>query len=171
MFGGKRVRLRPFEWEDAEKYRHWVNDPEIISLIDRVRPVTAEEHRRWYQTIVSDPHCVIFAIEVLPTKQFVGCVWLHGIDDRHRYAEVRIIIGEKRYWGKGMGKEAISAIVEFAFKKLDLHKLYAYVLGPNARASEAFKGAGFVREGLLKGERYIDGVFVDVLRFGLVRKD
>ena len=171
MYAGKRVRLRPFEWEDAGKYREWINDSEIVSLVDRVRPVTGEEHRRWYETIVSDPHSVIFAIEVLPNKQFVGCVWLHGIDDRHRHAELRIVIGDKRYWGKRIGKEGIAGIVQFAFKKLGLHKLYAYVLATNARASEAFKRAGFVREGVFRSERYIDGAFVDVLRFGLVRKD
>jgi RimJ/RimL family protein N-acetyltransferase len=171
MYDGRYIRLRPFEWEDAEKYRAWVNDSQIVSLVDRVRPVTAEEHRRWYDTIVSDPHCVIFAIEVRPKKRFVGCVWLYGIDHRHRHAEVRIVIGDKQYWGRGIGREAISGIVQFAFGKLDLHKVYAYVLATNPRAAETFKTAGFVREGLLRGERYVDGEFVDVLRFGLVRGD
>jgi RimJ/RimL family protein N-acetyltransferase len=171
MFTGKHVRLRPFEWEDAEKYRAWINDSQIVSLVDRVRPVTAEEHRRWYETIVKDPHCVIFAIEFRPKKRFVGCVWLYGIDQRHRHAEVRIVIGDKRYWGKGIGREAISSIVRFAFEKLDLHKVYAYVLATNPRAAEAFKRTGFFREGLLKAERYVNGEFADVLRFGLVRKD
>ncbi len=164
------MSLRPFEWEDAERYRQWVNDPEIVSLVDRIRPVTATEHRRWYEAIVSDQHSVIFAIEAVPAKCFVGCIWLHGIDYRHRYAELRIVIGEKQYWGKGIGEEAISCMVQFAFKKLDLHKLYAYVLANNVRAAKAFKKAGFVREGLLREERYIDGVFVDVLRVGLVRR-
>lgn len=171
MYSGKQVRLRPFEREDAEKYREWVNDPQILSLVDRVRPVTGEEHRRWYETIVSDPHCVIFAIEALPDKRFVGCIWLYGIDSRHRYAELRIVIGDKQSWGRGIGKEAISGMVQFAFKKLDLHKVYAYVLATNARAAAAFEKAGFVREGILKEERYMDGAFVDVVRLGLVRKD
>lgn len=171
MYISNHVRLRPFEWQDAEKYRQWVNDPAIVSLIDRVRPVTAEEHRRWYEGIVGDPHCVIFAIEALPANCFVGCVWLYGIDYRHRHAELRIVIGEKQYWGKGIGKEAISAVVEFAFKKLYLHKLFAYVLATNTRAAEVFTKAGFRREALLKKEKYIDGVFVDVLRVSLLKRD
>lgn len=171
MFKAKRVCLRPFEREDAEKYRRWVNDPEIVSLVDRVRPVTAEEHHRWYQTIISDPHCVIFAVEVLSDKRFVGCIWLYSIDDRHRHAELRILIGDKRHWGKGIGREAISLLTEFAFQKLSLHKLYAYVLATNKGALATFEKSGFAREGLLRQERYLDGKFVDVVRFGLLRRE
>ena len=89
----------------------------------------------------------------------------------HRHGEVRILIGDKRYWGKGMGTEAISLLSQFAFEKLNLHKIYAYVLASNPRASEAFEKVGFTREGLLKKDRYVNGVFVDVVRLGLLRKE
>ena len=171
MYRGKQISLRPFEREDAEKYRQWINDPELLSLVDRVLPVTAEEHRRWYESIISDPRAVIFAIDVLSDRRFVGCIWLHGIDYRHRHAEVRIVIGDKEYWGKGKGEEAISILVQFAYKQLNLHKLYAYVLATNARALGVFEKGGFVREGILKQERYIDGAYVDVVRLASVRKD
>lgn len=171
MYRGKQVCLRPFEWEDAEKYHQWVNDPEILPLVDRVLPVTAAGHRRWYESLVSDPRSVIFAIDALSGKQFVGCIWLYGIDYRHRNAELRILIGDKQYWGKGIGKEAISILVRFALKQLNLHKLYAYVLATNARALGVFEKAGFVREGILKQERYVNGAFVDVVRLAFVRKD
>ena len=171
MLNGKRVRLRPFEWEDAEKYRLCVNDPVVMSLVDRALPVTLEEHRRWYESIIANPRSVIFAVETVDSKRFVGCVWLYDIDDRHRHGEVRILIGDKRYWGKGMGTEAISLLSQFAFEKLNLHKIYAYVLASNPRASEAFEKVGFTREGLLKKDRYVNGVFVDVVRLGLLRKE
>jgi RimJ/RimL family protein N-acetyltransferase len=171
MYRGKRVSLRPFEWEDAEKYRQWINDPELLSLVDRVLPVTAEEHRRWYETMVGDPCSVVFAIDALSGHRFVGCIWLYDIDYRHRHAEVRIVIGDKEYWGKGIGQEAISILLQFAFKQLNLHKLYAYVLATNVRALGVFEKSGFVREGVLKQERYIDGAYVDVVRLASVRKD
>lgn len=170
MFTGKRASLRPFEWEDAEKYRQWVNDAAVISLVDRVLPVTAEEHRRWYESIISHRQAAIFAVEAIPEKQFVGCVWLYDIDCRHRHAELRILVGDKQYWGKGIGQDAISILVQFAFKNLNLHKVYAYVLTTNERALKTFRKVGFIREGVLKQERYVNGKFVDVVRFGCVRK-
>jgi diamine N-acetyltransferase len=170
MYRGKQVCLRPLEREDAEKYRQWVNNPEILSLVDRVLPVTAEEHNRWYEAIIDEPTTVIFALDTLPEGQFIGCVWLHEIDYRHRHGEVRIVIGDKQYWGKGIGQEALSVLIQFAFKQLNLHKLYAYVLTANTRALKAFETAGFVREGTLKEDRFIDGSYVDVVRLGLIEK-
>jgi len=170
IYRGKQVCLRPFEWEDAEKYRHWVNDPEILSLVDRVLPVTAAEHRPWYEAIVSDPRTAIFSVDLLAEELFVGCVWLSEIDYRHRHAELRILIGDKRYWGKGIGEETISVLVRFAFEHLNLHKVYAYVLSSNRRAVKAFDKAGFAEEGLFKEDRYINGQYTDVVRLGIVRK-
>jgi RimJ/RimL family protein N-acetyltransferase len=170
MFRGKIACLRPFEWEDAEAYRRWVNDSDIIPLVDRVRPVTAGEQRVWYESISRDPRVVIFAVDAIAEHRFVGCVWLYAIDARHRHAELRVLIGDKDYWGSGVGTEAIAMLVHFAFAKLNLNKLYAYVLAANARALKTFERIGFVREGLLKKDRYVNGKFVDVVRFGLLRR-
>jgi len=170
MLLGKSARLRPFEWSDAEKYRTWVNDSEIINLVDRVRPVTAVEHRRWYERISEDSQIAIFAVDAMPDEKFVGCIWLYGIDPRHRHAELRILIGNREYWGSGVGTEAIRILIDFAFNKLNLHKVYAYVLASNQRALKTFRKVGFIREGVLKQERYVNGKFVDVVRFGCVRK-
>jgi RimJ/RimL family protein N-acetyltransferase len=133
--------------------------------------VTVGEHRRWYETITTDSQSVIFAVDTIPDRQFVGCVWLHGIDPRHRYGELRVLIGNREYWGSGIGTEAIGMMVRFAFEKINLHKIYAYILAPNTRALRSFQKLGFVREGLLKQERYVDGQFVDVVRLGLVKKE
>jgi len=55
MYAGKLIQLRPFEWADAETYRGWINDPEIMALVDRMRPATLEEHRSWYERLSKVP--------------------------------------------------------------------------------------------------------------------
>lgn len=40
------VILRPFEKEDIENYRKWVNNAEIAYLVDRALPVTRQEHEK-----------------------------------------------------------------------------------------------------------------------------
>jgi len=57
---------------------------------------------------------VIFAVDALVNKKFIGCVWLYSIDFRHRNAEVRIVIGEKTSWGTGVGKEVLRLLSDFA---------------------------------------------------------
>jgi len=168
---GSLVRLRAFSPEDAERYRGWVNDPEIASLIDRAGPVTPAEHAAWYRTLVSSPSAAPFAVERLADREFIGLVWLYDIQARHRRAEVRIVIGDRRAWGGGYGVDALRVIVRIAFASPGLDKLWADVLAVNARAAAAFERAGFRREGLLVGDRLQHGARVDVVRFGLLRED
>jgi RimJ/RimL family protein N-acetyltransferase len=166
---GELVRLRPFEAGDVERYRAWVNDPEIARLIDRAGPVTRSEHEAWYRTLVASPSAAVFAVDRLTDGAFIGIVWLYDIHERHRRAEVRIVIGEKSAWDGGYGTDALRALARIAFGPLKLEKLWADVLVTNPRAARAFERAGFAREGLLRGDRVQDGGRVDVIRLGMLR--
>ena len=171
MQSGPLVTLRAFERQDAETYRGWINDPEVAALVDRAGPVTAEEHARWYEALVGAPDHHVFAVEETDGRAFIGLVWLYGVHARHRRAEVRIVIGERRAWGKGRGTDALRALADVAFDTLGLEKLWADVLATNPRAVSAFERAGFTREGLLRGDRVVSGARVDVVRLGRLRDD
>lgn len=162
MHKGKSVVLRPFEKEDSEIYRRWINDPNTGLLVDRVLPVTQAEHEKWYTDLTSNENAVVFGIETVQKPMYIGNVWLWNIDWRHRKAELRILIGEKNYLGKGYGSEAIEMMTQLAFKNLNLHKVYAYVLESNPRARKAFEKAGFIIEGVLRKDRFVDGKYEDV---------
>jgi RimJ/RimL family protein N-acetyltransferase len=155
----KEVKLRTFEKRDRETYRGWVNDPKIGALIGRSKPITRSEHREWYHKLVRDKNAVVFAIEV--NSQYIGNVWLWDIDWLNRKAEVRILIGERH--GLGFGTEALDLITKYAFEKLNLKRVYAYVFTHNKRAKCAFEQARFVVEGTMNSERFIDGGYVDTL--------
>jgi RimJ/RimL family protein N-acetyltransferase len=165
------VTLRAFGPDDAERYRQWINEPDIGALIDRGHPISAAEHARWYQDLVAAETNRVLAIDD-QAGRFIGLVWLYGIHPRHRRAEVRIVIGERTAWGGGRGADALRQVAAMAFGPLGLEKLWADVLATNPRAAAAFEKAGFVREGLLRGDRAAaDGARVDVIRLGLLRSD
>ena len=166
---GARVRLRAFEPADAERYRAWVNDPEIAGLIDRAGPVTRAEHEAWYRALVASPAASVFAVDRLGDGALIGVAWLYAIHPRHRRAEVRIVIGDRTAWGGGYGTDALRVLVRIAFGPLQLEKLWADVLATNPRAAGAFERAGFKREGLLLGDRVQGDGRVDVIRLGILR--
>lgn len=169
-YKGKKVILRPFEKEDLENYRKWVNNTEIASLVDRVLPVAREEHEKWYSALLENKNTVVFAITTALDACYIGNVWLWDIDWRHRKAEVRILIGDEKYHGKGWGTEAIELTTIFAFNRLNLNRLYAYVVNSNERAKKAFEKAGFSVEGVLKRDRFIDGQYQDVFLMAMLRE-
>jgi RimJ/RimL family protein N-acetyltransferase len=60
-----------------------------------------------------------------------------------------------------MGAEAIDELCHYAFERLGLHRVYAYVLSTNPAARRAFERAGFVLEGTLRDDRRAEGRFID----------
>jgi len=165
------IVLRPFEKEDIETYREWINNPEIGELIDRNLPVSKYEHEIWYHKLIQNRDAVVFAIETIDEHKYIGNVWLWDINWRHHKAEVRIVIGDSDYQGIGLGTDALKLITECAFTELNLNKIYAYVLCYNQRAKKSFEKAGFKIEGILKQERFINGEYHDVLIVAMYRSD
>jgi RimJ/RimL family protein N-acetyltransferase len=161
---GKNVTLCPFDRRHAEHTRAWVNDAVLAALLDRSRPVSDADHERWYASITGREDCVYFAIET--AEMHAGNVWLWNIDARHRKAEVRILIGPNEHHGKGLGSEAIALIANYARDRLNLRRLYAYVLSTNPRACRAFEKAGFALEGTLREDRWIGDRYADVFLLG-----
>ena len=159
------VTLCPFERKHLAATLAWANHPELARLLDRTRTIAADEHERWFASLASRADTRYFAIET--GGRHVGNVWLADIDERHRKAEVRIVIGLDAV-GRGCGSQALQLIADHALGALGLRRLYAYVLAFNPRAKRAFEKAGFELEGTLRQDRLAGGTPVDVFVLGRV---
>ncbi len=144
-----------------DRTRVWANEPEIMRLMDRARPVSTAEHEAWFESLAARDDCSYFAIEIADAGTHVGNVWLFAIDQRHRKAELRVVIGDPAARGKGFGAEAIDRLCRHGFDQLGLHRIYAYVLAINSAAQRAFERAGFALEGTLRDDRWTGERFVD----------
>lgn len=154
------VHLAPLGPQHLTQTRAWANDPELMRLMDRARPVAKDEHEAWFASICERDDCAYFAIEDEAQHHF-GNVWLWAIDRRHRKAEVRIVVGDAVARGRGVGPQAIDAVCRHAFDSLGLHRAYAYVLTINPAARRAFEKAAFKVEGLLADDRWTGTGYVD----------
>ena len=160
------VTLRPFERRHLASTLAWANDPELARLLDRARPIGAEEHERWFASLADRPDTQFFAIE--RAGRHIGNVWLADIDQRHGKAEVRIVLSPDAV-EQGSGAQALRLVTDHAFATLGLRRVYAYVLAFNPRAKRAFQKAGFALEGTLQADRFVNGEAIDVFVLGRVR--
>jgi RimJ/RimL family protein N-acetyltransferase len=156
-----RLELVPLDRPHLARTREWANDPELMRLMDRKQPVSPVEHEAWFASLPRRADCAYFAIETVDGRAHVGNVWLWDIDRRHRKAELRVVVGDRGARGKGLGAEAIDRLCRHAFEELDLHRVYAYVLGINPSARKAFERAGFSLEGTLRDDRWAVDRFID----------
>ena len=93
---------------------------------------------------------IFLAIVLKDNKKHIGNIKIGPINWYHRLAEIGIMIGEKDCWGKGYAAEAISLLADFAFSKLNLHKLTAGCYEQNQGSLKAFQKAGFEVEEVKK---------------------
>lgn len=166
-----QVKLRSLSRKDLEKSRRWVNDPELAFLVDRVRPVSEAEHEAWIERAQKDPNQVVFGIETSGSGTYVGNCGLRDIDPRVRKAKLWIYIGETRWRGRGLGEDAVRALVRYGFEALNLRRIALYVIAPNTGAQKLYQKVGFKPEGRFREDAFLGGAYVDTIQMGLLKSE
>lgn len=182
LYQGKKVRLCVFDAErDAQGIARWNQDSEYQQL-QSSGPSTlwsakqikdwAEKHYGefyWFSIFTLDDDPAPGNGDAKPGSRIIGNVDLGGIDWISGNAWVGIGIGERDYWGKGYGSEAMQLVLDFAFGALNLKRISLSVFEYNQRAIKSYLKCGFKEEGRERqwmqraGERY-DLIYMGILR-------
>jgi RimJ/RimL family protein N-acetyltransferase len=80
-------------------------------------------------------------------------------------------IGERDYWGKGYGTDALRVLLRYAFDELNLHRVSLSVLEGNERAMRSYQKCGFRYEGRQRQVWAYDGRRWDEIYMGLLRDE
>lgn len=95
---------------------------------------------------------------------------LMKIDYKNKNTEIGYWLGRK-YWGKGIMKEAIKLILNFGFKKLKLVRIYARVMHPNISSAKLLEKSGFRYEGRMRKTILRRGKWMDELRYSILSNE
>lgn len=135
------IRIRPLIIDDAKSSFHWRNDKEVFKFTGNTYSnyISYETELEWIKRVIETPNEYRCAIEV--DNVYVGNIYLTDITEES--AKYHIFIGEKKYWGKGVAKEASKLILEYAFKTIKLKNVYLKVRYDNTRAIILYKKIGF----------------------------
>ncbi len=166
----KRVRLRPLQEDDLAHFQRWLADEELRRWLGSVneQPSVAEEFD-WYMSKRQDPDTILWSIEA-EDGALLGNVELR-LRPLDRRAEVGIGIFDRQHWGEGYGTEAMSLVLDFAFRDLKLNRVELTTDEENVRALRSYEKCGFVREGLLREHRLIEGRPSDSVAMAVIRSD
>jgi RimJ/RimL family protein N-acetyltransferase len=72
------------------------------------------------------------------------------------------------YWGKGYGTEAVKLMRDYAFNKVNLHKLTAHAYVANKASIRVLEKAGFIIEGIQKNQFLLNGEYADISLLGMI---
>lgn len=174
MIRGDRVILRPFQRADIAALQRWHDDGEVMRYWDETMPLVVES--QWEKDFSPGGKFTRFGAEGFfaicnEEGDAIGRLGFHDYSHRHRHAELSILIGDKEYWGKGYGSDAIIAFGHWYFNQKGAHRLWLTVLATNPRAQRAYEKVGFTREGTWREQVYMDGQWVDEYLYGLLRPE
>ncbi len=113
---------------------------------------------------------VYLGIERTSDGKLIGECSLFNLVPQCRRAEVGYTLAQQA-WGNGYISEALVALLEFGFARLDLNRVEADVDPRNVASAKTLEKLGFQKEGLLR-ERWIVGEEVsDSALYGLLAVD
>ena len=169
---GNKVVLREKRIADAADDYAWSIDKEL-SRLDAATPVTLS-----YQSALAlyeeelmfpQPRRVRFAIDTLDGLHIGNCMY-YDINEGKGETELGIMIGDRRYWGKSFGTDAVETLIRYIFTQTKLKRIYLHTLDWNIRAQKSFAKSGFTPIGPVKkhGLRFIA---MEVLRSDWERQE
>ncbi len=166
---GKKIYLRPLVDKDLSgDYLRWINDSKNDKFTEHAQfPHRVEDLKMYAQSKQHDSSCIWLAVVEQESNHHIGNIELYNIDLVHRNGEFKILI-DKSFQGKGYGEEATRLILQYAFKTLNLHRVYLGVHENNKKAINLYQKMGFIEEGILRESFLRDGIWKNSIVMGML---
>ena len=99
-----------------------------------------------------------------------GAIRLKDIDHGDRKAKIGYFIGSQ-FQGKGIVTSSVRAVLAHCFASLGLNRVELRCAAGNAQSRRVAERLGFTHEGLLRQDEFLNGVFVDLHVYSLLREE
>jgi len=148
----------------------WLNNPLVSRFVvdEPNKKTTLKKETEWFNNYSKDRKKKFFTICINSIP--IGIMGLSNINRKNLNADLFIAIGEDEYRGKRFGKQSVEWLLNYAFNKLKLHKVKLGVIDANTHAISVYKSLGFVIEGNMKEEEFIEGKWYGILSMAIFKK-
>lgn len=167
------IHLLPLRPDQAPYFHRWLSDPEVIaySLSVFQELTTLKQVANWLTLTIEDRKSMTLGIYLTETSELIGYAGIANISRVNQAGEYFILLGEKRYWGRGIGTAVTRQVVTRGFQELGLNRIMLTVSVPNEGGVRAYLRAGFQVEGQLRQACYRHQAFHDKLVMSVLKAD
>ncbi|TFF92838.1 MAG: N-acetyltransferase [Promethearchaeota archaeon] len=169
---GKNIYLIPINKKHLNLYVKWRNNPKVRRLARSMIPTTKEEIAKFIEKQEAKfKDSIEFEIYHKRDKKPIGDCGFNKIEWVDRRGDIGLGIGEPKYWNQGIASEAVSLLLKYGFKELNLNKITANVFSPNIGSWKCAERVGMKREAKLSKHAYIDGEYVDDYIYSIFKNE
>ena len=172
MLKGHKTSIRPIEDDDIDSFYQWYNDQEVNLWSSGAWPLNTllSKDQIAEKFLDGSPDTYRYAI-LAENDLLIGTTGFKEVNIPSRSATLFVVIGDKTYWGKGYGTDALITFVSFLFTQWNFHRISLDTWDENIRAIKAYEKVGFKIEGRLREARFVLGNYHDVILMGLLQEE
>lgn len=138
----ENLSLKPRKLENVKIFWRQSQDEEVEAMFPFERN-TLDQAVKMYEESLK-PGARSFGKVIYFDDKYIGDIWCYGIDEAdEKHAFVSIVIFDKTYWGKGIGKNALTQFCHIVFEKYNVSKLCAFTYKNNTRSKGVLESVGF----------------------------
>lgn len=163
-----KLKLQILKHTDVNQtYLNWYLDNKVTKYSNnQYRSFSIEEQKKYVNSCLANKNVDLFGI--FDGDVHIGNIVISGLTSIHKSAEISYVVGNREYWGKGVGFFAVSTIIVKAKSVYKLNKLYAGVAEGNIGSQRVLEKNGFELEGRRTKHLFFGGMFCDQLDYGLL---
>ncbi|WP_325063431.1 GNAT family N-acetyltransferase [Gracilibacillus salitolerans] len=164
--------LREFtkdDWIDVHKYA----SQDIVCQYQPWGPNTKDDSLGFVKQVINDANQeprTRFVFAIVYNENMIGAGEFNIRDFTNKIGEVAYILNPK-YWGKGIATDVAKLLIDFGFKELKLHRIYATCDPRNIGSSKVLEKVGMVKEGRIRENLFVKGGWRDSLLFSVLEHE
>lgn len=166
-----RLVLRQPAPADSDDVYSFRSDPKVTEPYCTKPYTTPGQAGRWIRSVIESYYAqrdILWFITLKGEGKVIGDCTLWNLAHESSCGELGYEL-HSSCWGKGIASEAISAVIEFGFEKMELNRIEACPFSSNESSGKLLLRHGFRLEGNLRERVFFNGKYHDQLYYGLLR--
>ena len=168
----ERLLLRMMTTNDAEEILYLRSNDDVMKYIERERTKSIEDAKSFLDKIdasLNSNNGIMWGITLKEKPgKLIGNIGYWRLIKEHYRAEVGYML-HPSFWKKGIMKEALLRVIDFAFDDMHLHSIEANINPGNAASAMLLESTGFIKEAYFKEDFFFNGAFHDTIIYSRLK--
>lgn len=167
----ERLKLREVVKKDALDIFNCFSNNEVTRYYGQDTLTSIEQAMQFVEFFAKsfqENRGIRWGIEIKGNQGIIGTIGFNAWSSKHKRAEIGYEL-HPEYWGKGYGTEAVSRVISYGFRELELTRIGAVAFIENMESNKLLKKLGFEKEGVLRSYMYQEGVPNDANIYSMLK--